>query len=82
MQEYRSQPLAQTPASYVHKVKVRRKRSPHSIPVQLEEPRSEGNVLWEFISINTFLGTSLRMWLLCADIISYKGEDGSHSLGR
>lgn len=53
-----------------------------SIPVQLEEPRSEGTVLWEFISIDSFLGTSLRMWLLCADVISYKGGNGSHSLGR
>lgn len=82
MQEYRSQPLAQAPVSYVHKVKVRKERSPNSIPVQLEEPRSEGTVLWEFISIDNFLGTSLRMWLLCADVISYKGGNGSHSLGR
>lgn len=36
-------------------------------------------MLWEFLSANSILGTSLRTWLLCVDAISYE-EKGSLSL--
>lgn len=34
-------------------------------------------VLWEFLSTNSFWGASLRAWLLCVDVISYKGKERS-----
>lgn len=47
-----------------------------------------GSVFWAVFGIDvvgtpfchSFLGTSLREWLLCAGVISYKGEEGSCSL--
>lgn len=37
-------------------------------------------LLWEFLSANSFLDTSLRVWFLCENMISYKGEEGSLAL--
>lgn len=41
---------------------------------------SLGSTLWELLSAIAFWGTSLREWLLCAGVISHKGEEGSCSL--
>lgn len=34
-------------------------------------------VLWEFLSANSFWVASLRAWLLCVNVISYKGKERS-----
>lgn len=39
-----------------------------------------GSTLWKLLSAIGFLGTSLREWLLCTGVISYKGEEESCSL--
>lgn len=33
-------------------------------------------LLWEFLSANSFLDTSLRVRFLCENMISYEGEEG------